>query len=172
MNKRARDYSAAPFDLLEPLKNKNHGGLICSSKEQWAQFSEVEKKVPKTWTTKCQGETGNTGYRRIMTTTLDFRSSIGMATDSKLVVRRVVPCGQASNQGIRAGMRVVAVGGFVIGTEQQLHSAILEYRKKSTGAAASKCTVLFLESNGNYFERVPYPSPLRDQKNVHDTETC
>ena len=81
------------------------------------------------------------GGRRIRTVQMDFMKPIGLSTDAELRVMRTIPGEQADTKGIRPGMRVVAVGGFVVSSERQLRLAVAEYRRRTS----SECAVVFLQ---------------------------
>ena len=85
--------------------------------------------------------------RSILTVTMNFGKSIGMSTDDDLMVKRVVPRGQAEAKGVTSGMRVVAVGGFIVTTGEQLRDAVREYRRMNMSRSNMECSVIFLKEN-------------------------
>jgi S1-C subfamily serine protease len=72
---------------------------------------------------------------------MDFMKPIGLSTDAELRVMRTTSGEQADAKGIRPGMRVVAIGGYVVSTEFQLRLAVAEYRRRTS----SECAVVFLQ---------------------------
>jgi len=68
-----------------------------------------------------------------------------MSTDNDLRVKRVAPAGQAEAKGVKAKMRVVAVGGYVVTTEEQLRSAVQAYRQRTEPTGPKECAIVFLK---------------------------
>jgi hypothetical protein len=79
--------------------------------------------------------------RTFLKVELNFGRPIGLTTDPALRVVRLAPGGQAALRGVKAGMRVIAVGGRIVSTDEQLHLAVQECRR---GGKTSDCHVLFL----------------------------
>ena len=78
--------------------------------------------------------------------TIDFSQGIGMSTDEDLLVKRLAKGGQAELLGVRQGMRVVAVGDFIVQSESQLQSAVQKYLQWSISQGLKNCSVLFIQS--------------------------
>jgi len=96
---------------------------------------------------KMNGGAGN--GRNFLKVEMDFGESIGMATEH-LRVNRVNDGGQASERGVVVGMRVVAVGGYVVKSEKQLQLAVQECRRAlkiatTVGGTIKDCNVLFFQ---------------------------
>lgn len=132
--------SIAERSLLSSPK-ESHTYTFTTRPSQWLKKDSGNRTGAAAFPQLQDSTKDQHGGRSIRTVQMDFMKPIGLSTDAELRVMRTTSGEQADAKGIRPGMRVVAIGGYVVSTEFQLRLAVAEYRRRTS----SECAVVFLQ---------------------------